>query len=120
MSFLLPDQKIVCAKYGAPCIPCDQNLKVGISRDFDGENFPINGLRHPVVADTTGWYLWSGEQFSEDPDFFDPLHTFHLNDLCPKIVKYLGLAPGWRFLFSPAQEDVWFDEKLLLNNFGRK
>ncbi|HKQ44412.1 MAG TPA: hypothetical protein VJS47_03380 [Rhizomicrobium sp.] len=114
MSFLLPDQKIVCAKYGAQCEPCDQNFKIGISKNFDRGNFPINGLRHPIVADTSGWYIWSGEQFSTDQGFFVPLHAFHLNDLYPEIVKYLGLAPGWRFLFSPEQEDVWFDEKLLL------
>ena len=70
------------------------------------------------MADMTGWYIWSGEYVSADLDFFDPLHVFHLNDLCPEIVKYLALAPGWRFLFSPMQEDVWFDEKLLLTELG--
>jgi hypothetical protein len=114
VTFLTPDQTQLCTKYGAQSVPCDPNLKVGISRNFDRKIFPINGLRHKPVADTTGWYIWSGEQFLEDSNFFVPLHAFHLNDQCGEIVKYLGLAPGWRFLFSPAQEDVWFDEKLLL------
>jgi hypothetical protein len=30
------------------------------------------------------------------------------------LTKYLGLAPGWRFLIAPGYEDVWFDEILLL------
>jgi hypothetical protein len=30
-----------------------------------------------------------------------------------EIVKYLGLAPGRRFLISQGHEDVWFDESLL-------
>jgi hypothetical protein len=28
-------------------------------------------------------------------------------------MKYLGLAPGWRFLVAPGYKDVWFDAKLL-------
>ena len=29
-----------------------------------------------------------------------------------QIKKYLGLAPGWRFLIAGDYEDVWFDERL--------
>ncbi len=65
--------------------------------------------------DSTGWYIWSNERFSEEPDFFVSLHTIHLREgRCPEIVKYLGLAPGWRFLIAPGWEDVWFDPKLLM------
>jgi len=28
-------------------------------------------------------------------------------------MKYLGLAPGWRFLVAPNYEDVWEDYDLL-------
>ncbi|MFI5125048.1 MAG: hypothetical protein ACHQDF_06975 [Chitinophagales bacterium] len=62
---------------------------------------------------TTGWYLWSGEEFSEDPNFFVPLHVEHLKEWCPEIIKYLRLAPGWRFLIAPNYEDVWEDLTLL-------
>jgi hypothetical protein len=88
-------------------------LKIGISKNFDPHNFPINGLRHPPTIDTTGWYIWSGEHLSEDPDYFVPLHAAHLIEQQSEIVKYLGLAPGWRFLYAPGQEDVWFDGSLL-------
>jgi hypothetical protein len=91
----------------------DDRLKIGISRTFDPAQFPINGLRHPSQGDTTGWYVWSGEKLSTDADFFIPLHALHLNDRCPEIVKYFGLAPGWRFLIAPGHEDVWFDPNLL-------
>jgi hypothetical protein len=70
-------------------------------------------LRHPPEGDATGWYIWSGEEFSESPDFFVPLCAKHLQVAHPEIAKYLGLAPGWRFLIAPAYEDVWFDENLL-------
>jgi hypothetical protein len=107
------DQERTCERYGAQYVPCDSNLMVGISKNFDPKVLPINGLRHPPVENTTGWYIWSGEQFSEEPDFFVPIHAAHLNEECTEIVRYLGLAPGWRFLYAPTQEDVWFDEQLL-------
>jgi hypothetical protein len=86
---------------------------VGLSRDFDSRHFPINGLRHPPEGDSVGWYTWSGESFSEAVDFFVSLHALHLHDWCPEIVKYLGMAPGWRFLIAPGYEDVWYDANLL-------
>jgi len=49
----------------------------------------------------------------DDPDFFVPLHVEHLDEWCPGAVKYLGLAPGWRFLFAEGYEDVWEDTELL-------
>ena len=54
---------------------------------------PVNGLRHWPEGDTSGWYIWAGE-YSEDPDFFKPLHIEHLMEWCPWVEKYLGLAPG--------------------------
>lgn len=106
-------QKLLCARFGAKYFRCDESLKVGISRDFDRLKFPINGLRHPPEGDTTGWYIWSGKDFLYDTDFFVPLHAAHLHGRCPELVKYLGLGPGWRFLFAPGHEDVWFDANLL-------
>jgi hypothetical protein len=106
-------QQRVCRQFKAGFLPCDESLKVGISRDFDPLQFPINGLRHPPEGTTNGWYLWSGEHFSEAPDFFVPLHAWHLHQRCPELLKYLGLAPGWRFLIAPGHEDVWFDSNLL-------
>ena len=50
---------------------------------------------------------------SQDADFFQALHVSHLKDKCPEILKYLGLAPGWRVLVASEYEDVWYDEKLL-------
>jgi hypothetical protein len=106
-------QQATCLKFGAHYLRAEDYLKVGISKNFNVRQFPINGLRHPPQGDTTGWYIWSGEEFSRDPDFFVPLHTIHLSDRCPEIMKYLGLGPGWRFLVAPGQEDVWFDASLL-------
>jgi hypothetical protein len=110
----LPDlQKSVCRKFGAHFLACDESLRVGISRDFDPRQIPINGQRHRPEGNMTGWWIWSTETFSEADDFFVPLCASHLHEVCPEILKYLGLAPGWRFLIAPGYEDVWFDENLL-------
>lgn len=106
-------QKEVCEKYGVAHYPSLPNLKVGVALNVREGLTPINGLRHPPEGDTTGWYIWAGEELSLDPDFFKPLHVEHLSDWCPQVQKYLGLPPGWRFLIAGDFEDVWYDESLL-------
>ena len=106
-------QKALCKKYKAKFFSSPNNLKVGIATNVRDGIVPINGLRHPPEGETTGWYIYAGEELSDDPDFFKPLHVKHLDDWCPQIKKYLGLAPGWRFLIAGDYEDVWFDESLL-------
>ena len=51
-------------------------------------------------GETSGWYVWAGEAFSDAPDFFQPMHIEHVISRCPEILPYLGLAPGWRFLIA--------------------
>jgi|SRR5690606_25134560 len=106
-------QKEICRKYGAEFLASPDSLKVGISLGVRDGRLPINGLRHAPSEDTTGWYIWAGEELSDKQDFFSPLHVEHLDDWCPQAKKYLGLAPGWRFLIAGDYEDVWFDETLL-------
>ncbi len=74
---------------------------------------PVNGLPHKPEGDTSGWYIWAGEQLSDDPGFFVPLHVEHLAEWCPAAIPYLALPPGWRFLVATGYEDVWPDQSLL-------
>lgn len=106
-------QKKICEKYGASFFLSKSGMKVGIALNVRKGEMPINGLRHPPEGDTTGWYIWAGEELSGDPEFFKPLHVEHLKDWCPEVQKYLGLPPGWRFLIAGDYEDVWYDESLL-------
>jgi hypothetical protein len=108
---LIKEQKIVCERYGSSFCESPALLKVGVSRNVKDGIWPVNGLRHTLEGDTTGWYIWAGE-YSSDPDFFVPLHVEHLDEWCPEVLKYLGLAPGWRFLIAPSYEDVWEDSSL--------
>jgi hypothetical protein len=106
-------QAEVCGRYGAQPFPTPDDLKVGIASNVRDGVQPLNGLRCRPEGDTSGWYIWAGEERSNAPDFFTPLHIHHLAAWCPAVIPYLLLPPGWRFLIAPGYEDVWFDERLL-------
>ncbi|MCI0358767.1 MAG: hypothetical protein L0211_09820 [Planctomycetaceae bacterium] len=105
-------QLAVCRRHGAEPMPALDDEKVGISANVKEGVVPLNALRIRPEGGTTGWYIWGG-QWSDDPDFFLPLHVAHLSEWCPQIVPYLLLPPGWRVLLAPGHEDIWFDESLL-------
>ncbi|MDI3320699.1 immunity protein Imm33 domain-containing protein [Pinibacter soli] len=108
-------QKALCKKYNAEFLESPFDKIIGVAlKSFNTFSLPINGLRHPIEnTHSTNWYIWAGE-YSNSDDFFQPVHINHLLELCPKAINYLGLAPGWRFLFDNTYEDVWYD-RLILN-----
>jgi len=103
----------VCDRFDVDFFPSPSGLKIGIIENVKTGVVPIHGTRHRPTKTTTGWYVWAGDEFSKDPDFFKPLHVIHLSEWCVAIIPYLGLPPGWRFLITENYEDVWFDEDLL-------
>ncbi len=109
---LIKEQRLICSRFGAQFQESPDYLKIGASSNIGDHIYPINGLRHRAQGDTTGWYIWAGE-YSTAPDFFEPIHIEHLKQLCPQVMKYLGLAAGWRFLVAPGYEDVWQDTTIL-------
>ena len=106
-------QRQLCSRYGAEFLASPAELKLGISRSALEGMQPLNGLRHPPEGGTCGWYIWGGTEWSDAPDFFLPLHVTHLARDCPKVLPYLGLPAGWRFLIVNGHKDVWFDAELL-------
>lgn len=102
-----------CVKYGVNCVPSPSHLKVGIARNVKDGVLPVNGMRLRPDEGTTGWFIWAGDELSQAPDFFVPLHVSHLNEWSPRVIKFMGLPPGWRFLVSDGYEDVWEDKSLL-------
>lgn len=106
-------QQAICRKYNADFYPSNMELKLGIAENVKSGILPLNGLRQPVEADTCGWYIWAGEEFSTAPDFFKAIHVSHINEWSPLISKYLALPPGYRFLTDGTYEDVWYDASLL-------
>jgi hypothetical protein len=107
------EQLKICEKYGASPLDAPPQLKAGVASNIASEVVPVNGLRHAPEGDTSGWYLWAGEELSLDSEFFRPVHIEHLSDMRPEVLKYLALPPGWRFLIAGDYEDVWYDELLL-------
>jgi len=105
-------QKAVCAERAVGYVASLPESKLGFALSTKGK-IPINGLRHPEVGDTNGWYIWCGEDFDNDGKFFQPLHASHVYEDYPEVAKFLGLPPGFRFLLSPGAVDIWFDESLL-------
>ncbi len=110
---ILQEQKKISNKNGFEWVATLDSMKVGINKNVKDGIFPINGLRHPVVGDTSGWYIWAGEDMPKDDSFFVPLHVEHLSEWCPQVLKYLGLPPGSRFQIADNYEDIWEDKSLL-------
>ena len=109
------EQKAVCLKYKLAFLATSEDVVVGVADNVFLGLQPINGLRHNPEKGTSGWFVWAGETYSEEPDFFKPMHAGHILETYPEIYKYLGLAPGGRFLIDTDKGyvDVWFDKKLV-------
>lgn len=104
-------QKEICEKFNSKWKPINQKSRIGISENLNLEK--LNGLRLKTEKGKVCWYIWSGE-YSEDADFFKPICAEHLLQRNPKIINYLALDVGFRFLITESgYEDVWFDENLL-------
>ena len=101
-------QREICDRVGSSYVRSDENLNVGLALSTLDQN-PIYGVRLSPAAGTTGWFIWAGPH-SEDPHFYQSVHSVHLKELCPLVVKYLGLAPGYKFIIDRVgYEDVWFE-----------
>lgn len=105
-------QEETCRKYQALPLACPTNSTVGISRRVKEGRWPVHGMRIQPDHNANGWYIWEGE-WSDDAEFFAPLHVYHLRNWCPQLIPYLRLPVGWRFLIAPEYEDVWFDAALV-------
>lgn len=106
-------QTELCASNGVQVFETGLEEKAGIADNVFAGALPINGLRHPPVGDTSGWYIWAGGEPGTEPDYFKPVHLRHVVDRVPGIAKFLALPPGWRFQLAPNHEDVWRDPTLL-------
>jgi hypothetical protein len=94
----LETQLAICAKFETKYTssPFEKLIGVAVS-SFDTFEMPVNGLRHPDQSHNgINWYIWAG-RYSEADDFFKPVHIYHLLEVCPKAIRYLGLPPGGGF-----------------------
>ena len=107
------EQRRICERFSAAFAPPLPRTKVGFELNSKGQ-LPIQGIRHPLVGDTNGWYIWCGKK-TDAADFFQPLHTEHLVEHCPLALQFLALPPGWGFITDDkGYIDVWFDAAFLV------
>lgn len=105
------EAQAICASHGVE--PLAPSGRVGVALSTLGQD-PLNGLRVKAAEGECDWYIWGGGEMSRDPDFFEPMHTSHLAEHCPAVLRYLALPPGWRFLLGKNDYvDVWFDATTL-------
>jgi hypothetical protein len=106
-------QRRMCRRYATDFAEASPDSGIRISANARPGEWPLNGLRQVPEGGGSGWYVWSGETLSPDPDFFLPYHVSDVSGLLPAVLPYLGLPPGWRFLLGEDHEDVWYDAELL-------
>ena len=100
-------QRRICRTYGAGYEPPEPGTRVGIALQTLGR-VPVNGVRHPPTDTTCGWYIYAGQEWSDDPSFYQPLCVEHLADHCHLALPFLCLPPGWWFMTDgKGFIDVW-------------
>lgn len=103
-----PERQLICKKYGSNYVEFNEVLNIGVNIESLTKK-PIYGVRINPTSDTAGWYVWGGD-YSEDDNFFQPIHGSHLLEALPWLSNYLALAPGYKFIVDDeGYEDVWFD-----------
>lgn len=107
-------QRRVCKAYGVEYTPPAPGSKVGIALQTMDRS-PIQAVRHPPTETTCGWYIFAGEEWSDDPNFYQPLCVEHMTEHCKFALPFLALPPGWWFhTDGKGQYGASFDPKLLL------
>jgi hypothetical protein len=96
-------QHTFCINRNSDYVPAALESKLALAIGTLGK-VPVNGLRHPPERGTNGWYIWCGEELSDVPDFFAPLHTAHLSEYCP---EKLNIWYCSRASDSSRPETIW-------------
>ncbi|WP_423236987.1 immunity protein Imm33 domain-containing protein [Burkholderia multivorans] len=102
---LLRLQLDTCRRYDLPdCAPEDM---VAVAISTLGK-MPVYGTRISLPAGgNVSWFFHCGE-YSDAADFYQPVHTDHLAELLPAVIKYLRLPHGSKFIIDDnGFEDVW-------------
>ncbi|WP_233903299.1 immunity protein Imm33 domain-containing protein [Stieleria maiorica] len=108
----LPSQLAICEKNETHPQLLMRHDRLGIALHTLGLT-PINGLRVPALSGTSGWYIYGGDDPSDDPTFYQPLCVTHLGKHCEIAIPYMCLPAGWRFqIDADGHEDVWYDDSL--------
>ncbi|MGY3303790.1 hypothetical protein ACVK1X_003089 [Pseudomonas sp. PvR086] len=107
---VFPDamQKIICEKYGMPVLPPEKIVAIAVQTLGQA---PIYGSRVelPEGGDVS-WFIHCGKH-SAAIDFYQPVCVHHLSEMLPKVMNYLCLPTGSKFIIdTDGYEDVWMAE----------
>jgi hypothetical protein len=99
LMMITPAQIQICERYGTLPLDAPSDLKAGVATNVRSGIIPVNGLRHRPEGDTTGWFIWAGEELSDDPNFFVPIHVEHLR-MASRAAQIPRVAPRMAVPFS--------------------
>jgi hypothetical protein len=102
-------QKDICEKYGLPMHPPEEMVAIALDTL---QKSPIYGSRIELPENgTISWFIHGGE-YSAVSGFYQALHTHHLLEELPEVLKYLSLPEGARFIIDKeGYEDVWMSDQ---------
>ena len=100
-------QQQICARHGLPA-QAPETMVALATASLDQS--PIYGTRIDLPENgTISWFIHCGE-YSDAADFYQPLHTAHLQELLPHVLDYLALPSGAKFIIDrDGYEDVWME-----------
>lgn len=101
-------QQQICARHGLAAQASEAMVAVALG---SLDQSPIHGTRIALPENgTISWFIHCGEH-SDAIDFYQPLHTVHLQEVLPQVLDYLALPSGAKFILDrDGYEDVWMEE----------
>lgn len=93
----IPDRVVIKELIGQSLSPLKSDDIIGFAVDSLSSEGPFHGLRHLTTSSTSGWYIWKGD-YSEDSDVFSPICFQDAKPYLQKIIHFLEMPSGWRFL----------------------
>jgi hypothetical protein len=106
-------QRSVCQSYRADYDPPAPGSTIAVATQTMGAS-PVRGVRRPPAAGASGWFIYAGEDWSEDPAFFQTVSLEELAECCGLALPFLGLPPGWWFQTDGAGDyGASYDPRLL-------
>lgn len=104
---MIEQQKRICAKSNSRFVLPLEDEMVAVALESLGKT-PITGIRNILEGgENISWFFYCGE-FSEDDNFFKPIHVGHLTEYLPEVIPYLALEEGFRFIIdNSGYEDIW-------------
>jgi hypothetical protein len=101
-------QRETCRMYGLS--EAEPEGRVAVALETFGQP-PVYGERVVLEeGETISWFFYGGK-FSRDARLFKPIHTEHLSDILPVVLKFLRMPPGSGFAVDASgDEEIWVDE----------